>query len=52
MADGKSDPRPDQSNDGPKYSNPGESESRPAEGGVGTDTKGDPAKAPDAQPKK
>lgn len=35
----KSDPRPDRSNDGPKYPDPGENKSRPAEDGIGTGTK-------------
>lgn len=43
----KSDPRPDQSTDGPKYPDTGKSPTRPAEGGVGTGTKNDPAKAGD-----
>jgi hypothetical protein len=44
------DPRPDQHPDreGGPYQDTGKSEPKPAEGGVGTDTKHDPAKAPDA----
>lgn len=45
MESGK-DPRPDQSNDGPKYPDTGKSEPHKAPGGVGTGTKNDPAEKP------
>lgn len=50
----KEDPRPDQHRSGPDKSPnpPDNSETRPAEGGVGTDTKNDPANEPAAQPGK
>lgn len=45
------DPRTDRSNDGPKQPPP-QGPTHEAPGGVGTGTRSDPAKAPDAQPGK
>jgi hypothetical protein len=39
------DPRTDKSTDGPKFEPPDNSKPSPAPGGVGTGTKGDPAKS-------